>query len=137
MIVDSSVWIDFLARKRGRAWLLLQRAMRDRERIFVTPIIVQEVLQGARDEAEFSLLRNSLRPVSRLEPADGMAAAIAAAHLYARCRWAGVTIRSPLDCLIAVVAIEHRMPLLSEDRDFSAIRNADPRLKLIELPANA
>ena len=137
MIVDSSVWIDFFARKRGRAWLLLQRAMRDRERIFVTPIIVQEVLQGARDEAEFSLLRNSLRAVSRLEPADGTAAAIAAAHLYARCRWSGVTIRSPLDCLIAIVAIEHRMPLLSEDRDFSAIRNADPRLKMIELPANA
>lgn len=137
MIVDSAVWIDFFSRKRGRAWPLLRRAMRERERVFVTPVIVQEVLQGTHDEAEFSVLKRSLGAVEILHAPDAAAAVIAAAHLYARCRWSGITIRSSADCLIATVAVEHGMPLLTEDRDFWRIRDLERRLKLIELPINA
>ena len=137
MIVDSAVWIDFFSRKRGRAWPLLRRAMRERERVFVTPVIVQEVLQGTHDEAEFSVLKRSLGALEILHAPDAGAAAIAAAHLYARCRWSGITIRSSADCLIATVAVEHGMPLLTEDRNFWRIRDLERRLKLIELPINA
>ena len=54
-----------------------------------------------------------------------------AAHLYARCRWGGVTPRSANDCLIAVLAIGATLPLLHHDRDFPAIARIDPRLSLI------
>jgi len=62
---------------------------------------------------------------------DGREAARSAAHLYARCRWTGVTPRSANDCLIATHAILAGMPLLHRDRDFGMIAKAEPRLMLV------
>jgi predicted nucleic acid-binding protein len=136
MIVDSTVWIDLFTRKRGRAWPLLRRALAGRARVFALPAIVQEVVQGARDEKELAALTAAMARVPMLDGASGIALALAAAGLYARCRWSGLTIRSPIDCLIAVTAIEHGEPLLTEDRDFAAIRTVEPRLKLIDVPSS-
>lgn len=33
----------------------------------------------------------------------------------------GITIRKPVDCIIASVAIENKIPLLHNDRDFNEI----------------
>lgn len=55
----------------------------------------------------------------------------AAGALYARCRWAGITPRSPHDCLIAQTAIEHGLPLLHDDRDFERIADVEPGLRLL------
>ncbi|MBL8384578.1 MAG: PIN domain-containing protein [Burkholderiales bacterium] len=134
MIVDSAVWVDLFTRKRGRAWPVLRRALADRARVFAVPAIVQEVVQGARDAQELAVLKAGMARVPVLEAESGIALALAAAELYARCRWGGVTIRSPIDCLIAATAIEHGEPLLTEDRDFPAIRSIAPRLKLIDVP---
>jgi len=41
--------------------------------------------------------------------------------LYRSLRRRGVTIRKPVDCMIASVAIEHDIPLLHNDRDFDPI----------------
>ncbi len=51
--------------------------------------------------------------------------------LYARCRWKGITPRSPHDSLIAQLAIEHRPPLLQDDRDFKQIARVEPALTLL------
>jgi len=53
-----------------------------------------------------------------------------AGELYARCRWQGVTVRSPHDCPIAALAVEHDLPLLHDDRDFGRIARIEPRLWL-------
>ncbi|MBL0381051.1 MAG: PIN domain-containing protein [Desulfofustis sp. PB-SRB1] len=44
-----------------------------------------------------------------------------AAQLYRTLRKHGVTIRTPVDCLISAVAIEHECRLLHNDRDFDTI----------------
>jgi len=54
-----------------------------------------------------------------------------AGELYARLRWQGVTVRSPHDCLIAALAVEHEMALLTLDRDFPAIGIIEPGLVLV------
>ena len=53
------------------------------------------------------------------------------AHLYARCRWAGITPRSANDCLIATHAIFAGVPLLHHDRDFNLIAGVEPNLTLV------
>lgn len=58
-------------------------------------------------------------------------AARGAAHLYARCRWAGITPRSVNDCLIATHAIFSGVPLLHHDRDFDLIASIEPKLVLV------
>ena len=55
-----------------------------------------------------------------------------AADLYRRCRARGSTIRSPLDCLIAAVAIRIDAAVLHEDRDFDALAQYT-ELRTVEL----
>jgi predicted nucleic acid-binding protein len=120
MIVDTSVWIDaFREEKTEQARLVATYLAADRQ-IFTTPTIVQEVLQGVRDDEQYLLIKEGILAHSllRLDPVD---AAIGAADLYRSLRKKGVTIRKPNDCLIAHYAIFYDMPVLHSDEDFDRI----------------
>jgi predicted nucleic acid-binding protein len=67
--------------------------------------------------------------------ADPREAARGAAHLYARCRWAGITPRSANDCLIATHSMLAGIPLLHHDRDIELISKIGPKLRLVESTA--
>lgn len=92
-------------------------------------VVFQEVLQGARDPGHFLRLQEQLEAVQAFIPQAPRETARLAAWLYARCRWAGITLRSPNDCLIAACAIETDEPLLHADIDFERIAAIDPRLR--------
>jgi len=129
-LVDSSVWIDF-GRPRPRPPSQTLRTLIEREvAVYLTGTIVQEVLQGARDDLHLARMTRWLAPHRLLVPKDPFRTAAAAAALYARCRWAGVTPRSSNDCLIAQIALDHELTLLHDDADFERIAAIEPRLKL-------
>lgn len=129
-LVDSSVWIDF-GRPRPRPAAQRLRQLIEREAaVYLTGTIIQEVLQGARDDMHLAQMTRWLAPHRLLPPKDAFRTAAAAAGLYARCRWAGVTPRSSNDCLIAQIAIEYELTLLHDDTDFERIASVEPRLKL-------
>lgn len=65
------------------------------------------------------------------EPEDTHELHRQAALLFARCQWQGVTVRSPMDCVVAACALESDMPLLALDRNFSGICRIEPKLHLI------
>jgi predicted nucleic acid-binding protein len=46
---------------------------------------------------------------------------VEAADIYREGRRHGLTIRSSLDCLIAAIAIHHKVPVWHRDRDFGSI----------------
>jgi predicted nucleic acid-binding protein len=93
---------------------------------YLTGIVYQEVLQGARDRDAFAKLKQLLGSQRFVQPRDGKASHAAAAEIYARCRWSGVTPRSTVDCLIAQIAIEHELVLLQDDDDYERIRTVVP-----------
>ena len=131
MLVDSSVWIAYL---RGDALVEvdpLTEALERGEPVWLAPPILQEVLQGADSPARFTRWDRVLGELPMVVAPDTRQAARNAAHLYARCRWAGVTPRSANDCLIATYAIFARAPLLHRDRDFDLIAGVEPKLMLI------
>ncbi len=135
MIVDSSVWIAYL---RGDDVLevgLLIDALDHGQPLWLTPPILQEVLQGADSPDRFNRWDRVLGELPMVIAPDPREAARAAAHLYARCRWAGVTIRSANDCLIATYAILSAIPLLHRDRDFNLIAKVEPKFMLITAKA--
>jgi len=80
-----------------------------------------------------SRLRDHFLALPTLAPRNVAKTHAEAGALYARCRWAGITPRSPHDCLIAQTAIEYRMPLLHDDRDFERIAQVEPQLLLLRL----
>jgi predicted nucleic acid-binding protein len=94
--------------------------------------VLQELLQGARSPLHFRKLLRSLQTLPRFAPANPFAHARDAALLYARCRWDGVTLRSSIDCSIAMCAIEAGQPLLHADADFDRIARIDARLKIVD-----
>ena len=131
MLVDSSVWVSFLRGDAADEVDLLAGALERSEPVWLAPPILQEVLQGADAPARFARWDRILGELPMLVEPDARATARAAAHLCARCRWAGVTPRSADDCLIAVYAIDAQMPLLHRDRDFVLIAGIEPSLMLM------
>lgn len=93
-------------------------------------MIYQEVLQGVSSRGEFDRLSEYLGSQTFYHPRDPVESYREAALIYFRCRRAGVTVRSAIDCLIARVAIERELILLHDDRDFENIAEAIPELTL-------
>lgn len=130
ILVDSTVWIDLL---RGRVSLQTARLRKllERGEAAAAPVIVQEVLQGAVDQAAFAKLRDYFTAIPLAGTNRIVELYAAAAELYARARWRAITSRSSHDCLIAVIAMEAGMALLHDDRDFERLGNVEPKLKLV------
>lgn len=132
VLVDSSVWIDFLRDVQTPQAVALHELLPQRKAA-LTAVIYQEILQGAATPAGFTKLKRYFRTLPFLNPAHPIETWEAAAELYMRCRQRGYTPRSPHDCLVARIALEHRTPLLHDDRDFEAIAEVEPRLKLFPI----
>ena len=116
VIVDTTVWIDYLTGIRNAETDWLDREM-DRQRLGLTDLILCEILQGIRDEASFG---RALREFRRFEifALGGEELAIAAARNYRKLRQRGHTVRKTIDCWIATFCIQERHSLLHRDRDF-------------------
>jgi predicted nucleic acid-binding protein len=91
----------------------------------------QEVLQGARDDAEFARLRDYLGSQTIYLPPSELSHFERAAKLYFDLRRSGVTVRGSIDVLIALTAIENNLLLLHNDRDFDAIASYMPELRIL------
>ncbi len=85
--------------------------------IIVGDLVLAEVLQGCKTELEADRTERLLR---RFDTDDmlGMEAARQAARNYRHLRQRGITIRSPIDVMIATYCINRGYALLTEDRDF-------------------
>jgi hypothetical protein len=122
ILVDTSVLVDFLTGETTPATRYLDRLVAEEAPFYLTSIVIQEVLQGARDEAEWRKLRAYLVSQLRVDPRQSFRTHLEAARIYFDCRRRGLTVRSTIDCLIAQIALEHDLAVLQADRDFDAIR---------------
>lgn len=127
VLVDTTVWVDWLRARSTPATGALD-ALLDEGEAILAPVILQELLQGAASPRALRALHRQFVVLPMLSPRPGSATYAAAGALYARCRWNGYTPRSPHDCLIAQLAIEHQVPLLHDDGDFQHIAQVEPRL---------
>ena len=116
VLVDASVWIDFLRGDDDTVTAL--NLLIKSGRVVVCGQVLQEVLQGSRDDKALATLEAQMRlwPLEAEEPADF----IEAARVFARLRWKGVTI-PPTDCLMATMALRRKLLLYANDSDFDGI----------------
>ncbi len=116
ILVDTSVWIDFFNGSDSGQVSLLEAAMQEEDAVLKCGLVLMEILQGIRSETELKKTKDCLDelPCLSMERATFEEAA----RMYRTLRKTGVTIRKPMDCLIAAVAMQNGLPLLHNDRDF-------------------
>ena len=119
ILVDTTVWIDFFAARSLPHVVALETLIENRENICICGIILAEVLQGIRQDTEFRKTRDLFNSLIFLPMPYTVF--LRSAEIYRKLRKKGITIRKPLDCMIASVAIENDMPLLHNDKDFQPI----------------
>jgi predicted nucleic acid-binding protein len=119
ILVDSSVWIDHLNDVATDPVRRL-RALIPARPLLIGDLILCEVLQGLRTEAEARLVERALRRFEAVSLLDPELAVKAAAN-YRFLRRKGITIRKTVDLVIATFCIERGHALLHDDRDFEPI----------------
>jgi predicted nucleic acid-binding protein len=119
ILVDTSVWIDFFAGKPQAHVKTLEELIINREDLCICGIILTEVLQGIRNDSEFEKMKNLFDNLLLLPMQHSTF--LRSAEIYRALRKKGITIRKPVDCMIAAVALEHDIALLDHDKDFDPI----------------
>ena len=129
IVVDSSVWIDFINGQSAPHVRRLHEVLGANE-IIVGDLMLCEVLQGLAGERAAKEVEALLRRCD-IVSMGGDAIAVAAARNFRRLRRLGITIRTTIDLLIGTWCIEQRTPLLHNDNDFRPMAR---HLGLIEEP---
>ena len=117
LLLDTSAWIEVF-RKPARVHL---DELGDLDEIVTCLPVVQEVLQGFRDERAFRVAREAMFALPLVESPLSRERYEEAVDLFRTARRAGVTVRSGVDCLIASCALRHGLTVVHRDRDYSEL----------------
>lgn len=121
ILVDTSVWIDFLIGRDTPHRRLLHHLIESEEDICITEIILTEILQGIRDDALYDTTKDYLLEFPVIK-SKGIDSYVAAADIYRKCRKKGKTVRKTVDCIIAAIVRENNLTLFHNDTDFGVIK---------------
>jgi predicted nucleic acid-binding protein len=117
LVVDSTVWIDYFNGVETPQVEFLNLAL-ERTPILVGDLILAEVLQGFRHEADFETARCLLTRFTQAQMVSPTLA-VKSAHNYRLLRKKSITVRKTIDNLIATFCIENDHELLHNDSDFN------------------
>lgn len=123
IFVDASVWIDFFNGSDSPEVARLADLLHDGAApLGMADLTLFEVLRGFRHHQDFLAARHALAALPVVD-IGGEVNSLAAAEHYRALRTQGVTIKSPVDVLLASFCIEHGHALLHSDRDFDALES--------------
>ncbi|MFQ5704216.1 MAG: PIN domain-containing protein [Gemmatimonadales bacterium] len=117
VLVDTSAWIQVF-RKRSRFNL---ETVVDLDEVVTCLPVIQEVLQGFREEHAYRVAREAMLAFPIVESPLAVDVVEDAVALYRLARRRGLTVRSGVDCLIAACAVRNGLEVLHRDRDFDAL----------------
>ncbi len=126
LLVDTSVWSLALRRDAPpdqREVAALSDALTGSDVVATTGLILLELLRGLVPGAVRERIIEQFAALDLIEPTT--AEYVSAAELANRCRAAGVRVGT-IDALIAALAIERDLVLLTTDRDFEHIARVEP-----------
>ena len=117
ILADTSVWIDYFNGVESEQTDLLDTVITE-SAVVLGDLIYLEILQGFRSDKDYNAARKELKrlPLYDLLGADMVEIC---ARNYRSLRKRGITVRKTTDVVIASFCIEHKLPLLYVDRDFS------------------
>jgi predicted nucleic acid-binding protein len=121
VIVDSSAWIEFFRDARtGPGGRVASEIERDAP-LQVPELVELELLSGTTNEERIARRRRFLHRFEMV-PIVPFVDSVEAAEIQRRCRRAGESARSLIDCHLAATALRLDVPVMHHDRDFEVIR---------------
>ena len=116
ILVDSSVWIDYFNGVDNKQTDTLNDVL-GLKPIAIGDLILTEVLQGFKNDKDHKSAKLLLEDLVIFDLV-GKDIAIKRADNFRFLRKKGITIRKPVDVIIATFCIDRKLPLLFIDRDF-------------------
>jgi predicted nucleic acid-binding protein len=120
VIVDTSVWIEFLRPGDSVAGSELEARIGAGGRIVVPEQVLLELLSGPTDEVLAARRRRMLESFE-IVATEPMSDALRAAALQRECRRGGETVRNLGDCMIAAVALRLGVAVMHRNHDFEVL----------------
>ena len=121
-LVDTTVWVVYLRGLDVSVKETLTGLIAE-EKVFISEVIIMEILRGAKSERAFRILREDLLALPQLETSHEVWEE--AWSISFRLRRKGVTIPFT-DTLIAATALHYRCALLHVDRHFELVADHFP-----------
>ncbi len=118
VLIDTSIWIEFFQHPVSPQAAGLEELIREHNRAVLCGIILQEVLQGIRDNKSHAATKERLTKLPYLDMSKEIH--LAAASLYRLLRAKGITVPTA-DTSIAALAIFNHIPLFTKDDHFNII----------------
>jgi predicted nucleic acid-binding protein len=126
VLVDTSAWIETLRPEGDEGVRAAVQAATEEGRTVLCDMVLLELWNGARGDAEKRFLRDLEGLLRRVPTTDAVWET--ARDLARQCRTAGLTLPGA-DLLVAACAEHHRLELLHHDRHFDQLpqRSGRPR----------
>ena len=133
VLVDTSVWIDFLQRPRAKIHEEMTRLIQGTNRVLICGLVMQEILQGLKSSRSTHLFQSRLQKLPFLPTRKSTY--ILAAEIFRKLKGKGVEVQT-VDATIAAIAIENRVSLFTLNlRHFVPMRQIS-KLRLHPLPTS-
>ncbi len=127
VLIDTSVWIDFFRKKDHRIFELVAKLLKDK-RAVASGVIALELLRGGKTIKELNYLQDLFEVIEMVFP-NPQSYLLAGKMGYSLAR-KGHTL-GVVDLLIARMAIENNLVLLTLDQHFKIIKK-NSTLQLLE-----
>jgi predicted nucleic acid-binding protein len=121
-LVDSSLWIEYFRPKGSSSIKQRIRAILQEDKVFICGIVIVELLRGARNEDEYSILKESFMSLPQI-PFDDETFGRAAEWGFQLDRKGKIA--STTDLLIAAASYQ-RASILHNDSDYELIASELP-----------
>ena len=131
ILVDTSVLIGYLRGDKHAKITLFGEITAQGLPYGISPFTYMEILQGAKDEKEFAVLKEYVGSQTMYVLPQTVETFETAARVYFAARRKGATLRGTVDILIALTAVRFNLFLLHNDRDFNDIAAVMKNLKIL------
>lgn len=118
IIVDTSIWIDFLQDSESIHQERLEDLIGNNNKALICGIILQEVLQGIKDNKSYEITKQRFSKLPFID--TNKETYLYASALYRTLRSKGITVPS-VDTTIAALAIQNKIPLFTKDEHFKIV----------------
>lgn len=119
ILVDTSIWINFFKDINSKEKETLESLIKDNSQICICGIVLQEVLQGIKEDRIFHLVESRLLAFPYI--GTDLDTCLIAAACSRKLKRNGFSIPS-IDVIISSLALQNNLSIFTSDKHFEIIR---------------